>query len=192
MPDVQRQRRKAGNLAQGLPGLPRPRGRVPEPGDLLDLAAVLELPGLRDRDRESVPDVQRQRRPAQRPPAASQHSRRRARRQPHPARRQGRAGSPWRRARGSVRDHPRPGVARVQAHRREPRGRGPADDSRGDPGGRDRGSDAERVKAPAGSARNQARNGPAAAWRRTATTRRQGPRRHPLSVRDRRTVVALA
>ena len=73
--------------------------RGSEPGDLLDLAAVLQLPGLRNDDRGPVPDVPRQRRPAQRPSYARQHSRRRSGRQSDPTRRQGRAGRPWRRAR---------------------------------------------------------------------------------------------
>ena len=45
--DLPRHRRQARHHAEGLPGLQRPRGRVAEPGDLLDLPAVLELPRLR-------------------------------------------------------------------------------------------------------------------------------------------------
>ena len=98
---------KPGTTPQGLPGLRRPRRRGTEPGDLLDLAAVLQLPRLGHGDRGSVPDLQRHRRAAQRPPAAGQHPRRRPRRQPHPARRQGRAGLARRRAGRPVRDHAR-------------------------------------------------------------------------------------
>ena len=45
----------------------------------------------------------------------------------------GEAGAARRRARRPVRDHARAGVARVQAQRRQPRGRGAADDPRGGP-----------------------------------------------------------
>ena len=179
---------KPGHHAEGLPGLQGPRRRGPEPGDLLDLPAVLELPRLRHRDRGPVPDLRRQRRPAQRQAPARQHPRRRARRQPDPARRQGRArpcgGG---RTPGDLYVITRvSGLAGVQAQRRQPRGRGAADDPRGDPRRGDRGADAQRLQAPARPARHQARHRPAAARRGPAAARRQGPRRHPLPVRDRR------
>ncbi len=98
---------KPGTAPQGLPGLQRPRRGVPEPGHLLDVPAVLELPRLGHGDRGTLPDLRRHRRPAHGPPAAGQHPRRRARRQPYPARRQGRAGAARRRARRPVRDHAR-------------------------------------------------------------------------------------
>ena len=60
--------------------------------------------------------------------------------------------------RRSVRDHPRVRFAGVQAGRRQPRGRGSADDSRGDPRRGDRGANAERLQAPA-----RARAGPSTA-----------------------------
>jgi len=50
VPDLPRDRCQAGHQPEGLPGLQRTRNRGPEPGDLLDLAAVLELRRLRDRE----------------------------------------------------------------------------------------------------------------------------------------------
>ena len=58
---------KPGTTPEGLPGVRRPRRRGSEPGDLLDQPAVLQLPRLRHRDRGPVPDLRRQRRPAQHP-----------------------------------------------------------------------------------------------------------------------------
>src|SRR5271155_298832 len=46
-----RHRRKAGHHTEGLPCVRGPWCRGSEPGDLLDLAAVLDLPGLGNRDR---------------------------------------------------------------------------------------------------------------------------------------------
>ena len=129
--------------------------------------------GSGHRDRGSVPDVRRQRRAAQRPQAAGQHPRRRSRRQPDPPRRQGRGRPPRWRAGRSVRDHARAGVAGVQDGRRQPRGRGAADDPRGGPRRDRRGADAERLKAPAGARRNQARHRPA--------TARRGPTAKPAA-----------
>ena len=95
-PNLQRQRREAGNDSEGMSGLQRPRRRGPEPRDLLDLPAVLQLPGLRHRDRATMSHLQRERRSAQRAAPARQYPRRRARRKSHPPRGQGRAGCPRR------------------------------------------------------------------------------------------------
>ena len=58
----------------------------------------------------------------------------------------GEPGAPRRRrARRPVRDHAGQGLAGVQARRRQPRGRGAADDPRGDPRSGHRGPDAERL-----------------------------------------------
>ena len=90
VPHVSWHGRQARDDAQGVPGLRGTRNRVPEPGDLLDLPAVLELRRRRHGDRGSVPDVRRHGRAAQHPQAPGQHPRRRPRRQPDPPRRQGR------------------------------------------------------------------------------------------------------
>ena len=49
---------KPGTSPAGLPGVQRPRAGVPEPGHLLDVPAVLQLPRLGHGDRRSVPDLQ--------------------------------------------------------------------------------------------------------------------------------------
>ena len=98
---------KPGTTPKVCPVCEGPGRRGPEPGDLLDLPAVLELPRHRHGDRGSLPDVRRQRRAAHRAPAAGEHPRRRPRGQPHPAGRQGRARTARRRARRPVRDHAR-------------------------------------------------------------------------------------
>ena len=149
LPDLPRLGRAAGHLAEGLPGLQRPWRRGAEPGDLLDQPALLELQGLRHRDRAPVPDLRGHRRAAQRPAAAGKYPCRRTRRQSHQARRQGRPRRPGRSARRSLRDHARVRFPDLQAERRQPRGRGAADDPRGDPRRGDRGPDAERLQAPA-------------------------------------------
>ena len=70
-----------------------------------------------------------------------------------------------------VRDHSGAGVAGVQGGRRQPRGRGAADDPRGGPRRDRRGADAERLQAAAGARRDQERNRPAAARRGSAACR---------------------
>ena len=57
--DLPRHRRAAGHLAQGLPGLQRPRRRGPGPGRVLDHPPVLALRRLGHRDRGAVPDLRR-------------------------------------------------------------------------------------------------------------------------------------
>ena len=89
-------------------------------------------------------------------------------------RRQGRGGASRRGGGRPLRDHARVGLARVQAGRRQPRGRGPADDPGGDPRRRRRGPDAERDQAAARRGRHQARHRPAAARRGSASSQRQG------------------
>ncbi len=81
--------------------------RVPGPGHVLDLPALLALRRLRHDHRGPLPDLPRLRRRAHRQAPAREHPRRRTRRQPHPPRRQGRAGSPRRAARRPVPDHAR-------------------------------------------------------------------------------------
>ena len=110
-----------------------------------------------------------------------------ARRHQDPRRRQGR-GRAARRAGGRpVRGHPGHAVARVHpAPRRQPRGEGADHVSGGDPGGRRRGADPERIEADPGRAGDPARRGAPAAGRGPAEGGRGRTRRHPLPVRDRR------
>ena len=185
---------KPGTTPQGLPGLRGPRSRVPEPGDLLDLPAVLELRRLRHRDRGPVPDVQRHRRAAQRPAAAGQHPGRAcatAAASGWPARASPGCAAPASPATCIV-------ITRVRIRR--------CSSASGDNLEVEvpltipeaiRGAVIEvptlngskRLRVPA---RDQARHRPAAARRRSAAAQRQGPRRHPLPVRDRRAGVAVA
>ena len=53
VPDLPWDRRQARHLADRVPGLRRSRDRESEPGDLLDLPAVLQLPRVRNGDRGS-------------------------------------------------------------------------------------------------------------------------------------------
>ena len=88
-----RHRRQARHGADGLPALSGPRDRVRGPGPVLDLPAVLALRRRRHRHRGAVPDLPGRGAQADRQALPRQHARGRARGQPHPARRQGRAGS---------------------------------------------------------------------------------------------------
>ena len=60
--DLPRHGRQARHEPEGLPALPGPRHRVPGPGPVLDLPAVLALPRRRHGDRGPVPDLPRHRR----------------------------------------------------------------------------------------------------------------------------------
>ena len=61
VPDLPRHRRQAGHRAEGLPAVPGPRRRVPGPGPVLDLPAVLALRRLGHGHRGAVPDLPRRR-----------------------------------------------------------------------------------------------------------------------------------
>ena len=83
---------KPGTAPEGLPALPGPRHRVPGPGPVLDLPAVLALRRLRHGHRGPVRDLPRRRRRSRTIEALpGQHPRRRARGHARAARRQGRA-----------------------------------------------------------------------------------------------------
>ena len=142
--NLPRHRRQARHDADRLPALRRPRRGDAGPGRLLDLPALLALRRLRHDHRGPLPDLPRLRRRAHRQAPAREHPRRRARRQPHPPRRQGRAGAQRRPARRPLPDHPRLAVARVQAQGQQLRGRGAADDPRGAARRRGAGADARR------------------------------------------------
>ena len=161
--------------------------RVPGPGDVLDLPALLALRRQRHGDREPVPDLQRHRRDARRQAPARQHPGRRPRRQPHPPRRQGRARAAQRAARRPLRDHAR--------------GASPVFEQKGENLEVEvpltvvealRGAEIEvptlNGRKRCASPRDQARHRPAPARRGTAAAGRQGQRRHPLPLRDRRAV----
>ena len=186
--DLPRHGREARHRAEGLPALPGPRRRVAGPGPVLDLPAVHALQRRRDGHRGPVPDLRgRGRRRARSKRYRVNIPAGRPRGLARPPRRQGRAG-PQRRAVGRpVRHHPRAGQPGVQAQGRQRRGRGAADDPRGDPRRRGRGADAARPQAAARPRRHQARHGPAPARRGPAEARRRPrPRRHPLPLRHRR------
>ena len=181
---------RPGHLAQGLPGLQRPRRRGPGPGRVLDHPPVLALQRHRHRDRGPVPDVRR-RGPAARGQALpGQHPGGRARGLADQARGQGRGRPARRPGRRPVRRHPRDRVAGVQAQGRPLRGRGPDHRRRGARRRRGRGPDAQRDQEAAGRAGHQARHGPAAARRRPADPVRFRPGRPALSLRDRDAVRA--
>ena len=176
---------KPGTTPEGLPGLRGPRHRVPEPGDLLDVAALLQLRRHRRRDRRPVPDLRgsgaqrRQRLRANIPAGVREGSRIRLAGKGEPGLRGGEPGDLYVITR--VTDSPvfkRVGdnlevevpltipEALLGAVVEVPTLNGP-----------------KRLRV---AARDQARHRPAAARRGAAEARRQGPRRHPLPVRDRR------
>ena len=169
---------KPGTPPKRLPGLPRPRRRDRGPGPVLDLPAVLAAAAARGTVIEDPcptcngaghgPDGQA---------LPRQHPRRRARRQPHPAGRQGRAGTQRRPARRPLRGDARGPVAGLQAQGRQPRGRGAAHDPRGDP--RARRSRCRRCTAPRSCACRRApstarSSACAARGRRSSTARARG------------------
>ncbi len=112
--------------------------------------------------------------------------------QPDQAGGQGRGRTAGHSARRPLRDHARRGVPGFQASRRQPRGRGAADDPRGGSRCSGRGAHAPGIEAAAGCARDQARHRAALARGGPAQGGWQVARRHPLQVHDRRPVLALA
>ena len=170
---------------------PRCQGRGIEsagPGPVLDLPAVLALRRLRHGHRGPVPDLPRRRRrphgqaatASTSPPACSEGTRVRLAGKGEPGRNGGPPGDLY------VITHVQP-VAGLQAQGRQPRGRGPAHDPRGDPRRRGRGADAQRPQ-------DAARPAPARSTARVQRLRGEGPpklggkgaRRHPLPLRHRR------
>src|ERR1700759_4341516 len=64
VPHVPRVGRQARHVAARVPGVQRPRAGVPEPGHLLDVPALLQLPRLGHGHRRALRHLQRQRRAA--------------------------------------------------------------------------------------------------------------------------------
>ena len=89
---LRRHRRQARHGAEGLPALSGPRHRVRGPGPVLDLPAVLAVRRRRHGHRAALPDLPGRGPQAHGQALPRQRPRGRARGQPDPARRQGRAG----------------------------------------------------------------------------------------------------
>ena len=117
VPHLPRHRRQARHDPDCVPALRRPWHRDPGTGHVLDLTALLALRRLGHGDRRPLPDLPRRGRGAHRQAVAREHPGRRARRQPHPAARQGRAGPPRRPAWRSLPDHARDSVRRCSSAR---------------------------------------------------------------------------
>ena len=171
LPDLPRHGRRAGHLADRLPGLQRPRRRVRGPGPVLDHPPVPPVRRLGDGHRASLPHLPR-RGPGARPEEVQgQHPRGGQGGLADPAARQGRGRPARRHARRPLRGHARRGVAGVPAQGRQPRGRGADHGHRGDPRGGRRGADAARDQEAARPGRDQVRHRPAAARRGPAAAR---------------------
>ena len=105
-----------------------------------------------------------------------EHPRRRPRRQPDPARRQGRGGLPRRPSGRPLCHHPGGAVAGLpSASGRQPRGRSAGDGQRGDPGCDRRGPHPERLEEDQDPPWDPARLDPAAARRRAAEAEGRRP-----------------
>ena len=107
LPDLPRHRRQAGHQPDRLPALPGSRHRVAGPGPVLDLTAVPAVRRHRHADQRSLPHLPRPRADDAGQALPGEHPGGRARRQPRPAGRQGRAGSRGGPPGRPLRDHAR-------------------------------------------------------------------------------------
>ena len=166
-----RHRRAARYLACRLPRLQRSRRGGPGPGRVLDHPPVRPLRRLGHRDRAAVRDLRRRGAAARAQEVPREHPARRQGGLADPPARQGRGGAARRPGRRPVRRLPRRRVADLPAQGRQPRGRGPDHDRRGDPRGGRRGAHPARHEEAARAGRDQARDRPAPARRGPALAR---------------------